>query len=131
MALLLDLPPAGRRELARAWSTEESTALLYTTMTDPAALAARIEQLSPGARQALAALRRAPASRDDLLSRLPVSAERLAASVEELARLGLVLRLPERAGQVPRLALGAGPDEPCYVPPDVAAAVGRGEGGRG
>jgi hypothetical protein len=125
MALLLDLPPARRAELARTWGTEESTALLYRAMTDRAALRARVAELSPGARQALATLRREPASRVELLARLPLGEERLAASVEELAGLGLVLRLPERGVGPPRLAIGAGPGEALYVAADVADALGR------
>ena len=123
MALLLDLPPAVKGELARRWGVEEDAAAIYRAMTEPGALAARVAALGPAAAQVLAALRRAPASRRELLARLPVSEVRLDAALAALAEHALVLRLPEAGGRTPRLATAANPADRLYVPADVAAAL--------
>ncbi len=123
MAFLLDLPDAGRRELAARWGVEESTDLLYRTITDPAALDACLAVLGSSARAALTRLARHPCSVDDLMAQLPTTAERLAADLDALGALGLVLRQP--AGTAPpRPARAPFGDEPLYVPPDVVAALG-------
>jgi hypothetical protein len=123
MAFLLDLPDAGRRELAARWGVEESTDLLYRTMTDPAALDARLGVLGHSARAALARLARRPSSLDDLVARLPTPAERVAADLDALGALGLVLRQPVGTAP-PRPARKPFGDEPLYVLPDIAAALG-------
>lgn len=117
MAFLLDLPDVPRRELATRWGVEETTAALYQVMTDPAALAARQDPLG-----VLSSLARAPASFDDLLAALPASRDRLAAELDRLGALGLVLRLPER-DVAPRPARAPFGREALYVPPDVARVL--------
>jgi hypothetical protein len=119
MAFLLDLPDAPRRELADRWGAQEGTAALYQVMTDPAALAVRRDAVG-----ALELLARRPASFDDLLAALPTSRERLAAELDRLGTLGLVLVLPE--GTVPpRAAHSPFGRQALYVPPDVVSALAR------
>jgi len=123
MALLLDLPSGARRRLAEQWGGGEEAASLYRSMTEPDSLRARVAALPPGARAALDVLRREPASPEELLARLPLSARRLADGLAALAELGLALRAPEPGSRAPRLALGASPRERLYVPADLAAAL--------
>ena len=125
MAFLMDLPPAARRELAARWGAEESTDLLYRTMTDPAHLSAAVDALGPGARSVLVHVARGSGAVDDLLARLPISRERLGAQLDGLGALGLVLRQPIGDGP-PRLARAPFGGEPLYVPADVAAVLAGG-----
>src|SRR5215831_5543742 len=131
MALLLDLPSGDRRQLAERWGAQEDAASLYRAMTEPPSLSARLTTLPPGARAALAVLRREPASADDLLARLPLSEARLAVGLAALARLGLALRAPGPGARAPRLALDASPRERLYVPVDLAAALAKAEAADG
>src|SRR5947209_2532847 len=122
MAFLLDLPAPNRRELAARWRVEESTDLLYRTMTDPSALSARVAALGAPARDALTRLARRSGPVEDLLAALPVSRERLVGALDALGAYGLVLREPV-GGAPPRPARAPFGEEVLYVPADVAAAL--------
>lgn len=131
MGLLLDLPPLVRRALAEHWGTEGDAASLYRAMTGPTTLRACIDGLPPRAGEVLAVLLRAPASRHNLLARMPLSAQRLDEALAALADRGLILRLPEQGLRTPRLAAGASAHESLYVPADVAVAAEAIERARG
>lgn len=120
MAFLIDLPVEPRRQLAERWQSGEATDALYRTMTDRAALRARVEEIDPLALRLVAVLSGVSLMRDVIASRVAASDQRVDAIIESLARLAIVLEVPGGPQASPRFVSPPYGEKLLYIPSDVS-----------